>query len=270
MRELYRTSVQEFQAENPEEPINNWVEQMTDGEIEDFLEDGTIDDSTIMMLINAIYFKGKWKTPFDEDATMTADFKVSETETADVEMMFVDDDFKLLQSRVLNAEVLELPYKGERYAMTVILPDVSTNLRDVTSRLNRRTLDDILAQLKEESPRRLRLRMPKFALDTDQSMKEMLQRLGINHAFGDAAKFRKMTSTPVKISDVTHRAVIEVDEEGTVAAAATGVGMVLLSAYVGPEVNVDRPFLFIIRDTQENVNLFSGQFVDPEGDNLAL
>jgi len=268
MQQLYRTAVQELLTDNPEEPINQWVEQMTGRMIQNFLEDGSIDDDTIMLLVNAIYFKGKWKNAFNDEATQTAQFKVSDDESVDVDMMYVEDYFRVHDSSILNAEVLELPYKGERYAMYIILPKTTTNLADVTARLTADTLDDVARALQDEGPYKWQVKMPKFALDTAQSMTDILKNLGINQAFDNRAKFKKMTSTSVKISDVSHRAVIKVDEEGTVAAAATGLEVNLLS--LPPAITVDRPFMFIIRDMEQNVNLFSGQFVDPEGDNLAM
>lgn len=268
---MYRTAVQELLTDNPEEPINQWVKQMTGGEIEDFLEDGSIGDDTIMLLVNAIYFKGKWKNAFDDEETQTAQFKVSGDESVDVDMMYIKDNFRVHDSSILNAQILELPYKGERYAMNIILPKTTTNLADVTARLTADTLDDVASALEGEGPSKWEVKMPKFALDTAQSMKDILKKLGINQAFDNRAKFKKMTSTSVMISDVSHRAVIEVDEEGTVAAAATGLEMVLTSVVFNPQtITVDRPFMFIIRDMEQNVNLFMGQFVDPEGDNLAM
>ncbi|XP_005096421.2 serpin B6 [Aplysia californica] len=268
LRMFYNTTGQEIEAVDPEDSINAWVESETQGEISEFLEPGSIDASTVIMLVNAIYFRGLWQTPFDADYTSPTTFHVSDSETAIVDMMSHTGRYTIRRSAVLGADVLELPYAGDRFVMYLLRPAPGTALDLVISRLSPQTWNETING--DVSTSRCTVKVPKFALDTSQSMKEILQSLGITRAFDPAAaKFRTMTrARDVYINEVEHRSVIELDEEGTVAAAATGVQIATLS--LPPEFILDRPFMFLLRDKVQGINLFAGRYANPNGENLAM
>jgi len=272
LRDFYNSAVQEFLPVNPEVPINQWVEERTGGEIEDFIEEGKITDQTVMLLINAIYFRGFWQSPFEATNTQTLPFHVSASQSVDAEMMSKTADYKVKTSSVLGARVLELPYSGGHYALQIVLPDEGTMLEDVASRLTTENINEML-NLDEIREKEHDVKIPKFGIDSSKSMKDSLRQLGINSLF-ERANFRGMLTdrrARVNVEDVVHRALIKVDEEGTTAAAATGVfvSRYALVQHTRPiPFHADRPFIFVIRDKTAGVNLFMGRYSNPSGDNI--
>jgi len=269
LRDFYNSAVQEFLPVDPEVPINEWVEEKTGGEIEDFIEAGKITGQTVMMLINAIYFRGFWDNPFDQTLTQTLPFQVSASQSVDVEMMRKKGSFRVKTSSVLGARILELPYSGDHFSLLIVLPNEETLLDDVFNRMTTENINEIL-NLNQTRKTSHDVKIPKFGIDSSKSMKESLKELSIERLF-TRPNFRGMVTdrrVRVQVEDVVHRALIKVDEEGTTAAAATGVFMTRYIAIHHVPFYANKPFIFVIRDKTAGINLFMGRYSNPSGENV--
>ena len=144
------------------EKINSWVSQQTHDKIKDLLPGGSIDTLTRMVLVNAIYFKGKWENEFDPDATRPLPFKVSPGNTKEVQMMYAKRKFAYIQDSDLACSAIEIPYKGKDLSMVIILPDADFGLQDLVKQLSAEKLQSLLGTLNQSRPQEVRLTMPKF------------------------------------------------------------------------------------------------------------
>ena len=216
---------------------------------------------TRLVLTNAIYFKGDWAVKFKEENTEPADFHVNEDKIVDVQMMYQKGDFGYSEND--NMQLLQLPYKGQELSMLIILPESIAALSSVESRFGSDTIRSWLSQMRE---REVDVYLPKFKMTCGTlELNKILSEMGMKDAFSDAADFSGMTGgRDLFISNVMHKAFVEVNEEGTEAAAATGVGMKLLSLPAPPPVfRADRPFIFMILDNNTQCILFIGRVVNP-------
>jgi len=258
---------------NPEserEQINAWVLEQTQEKIKDLLPSGSLDALTRMVLVNAIYFKGKWDKEFDPRSTQQLPFKISASLGAkDVPMMYLKSKFSFVEDEQLSCKAIEIPYKGKDLSMVVILPDEDFGLEGLIKKLSSDQLTRLLQSLGQGRQQDVKLTLPKFEMTSSQALKTHLSTLGMSEAFdGSRADFSGMTKGDVKdlfISEVFHKAFIKVNEEGTEAAAATGAVMMMRSMpRPCPEMRVDHPFLLIIADCRANGNvLFLGTVADP-------
>jgi serpin B len=252
--------------------INLWVEDRTGGKIEDLLPQGTIDESTRLVITNAVYFKGTWVKQFDPVVTYDAEFSVQAGETGSpatipVRMMQrTDQDAVFGYFETEQYQALRMPYAsdgGMQLSMLVLLPK-GIALDAVEQSLNPANLAHIRASLDE---RRVNVYFPKFRLETSSSLATVLAGMGMPTAFSDAADLSGIAGTDdLCISDIVHSAFVEVNEEGTEAAAATGVIIGVTS--IGGEDPVplflaDHPFLFLIIDDETGNILFIGRVVNP-------
>jgi serpin B len=245
--------------------VNGWVKEKTEGKIDSILD--KLDPQTVAVLLDAIYFKAPWQTIFDAKATHDATFHLVSGE-AEVPMMHVHSDFSIAQRQGYKA--IRLPYGAEHLAMVVALPDEGAATADLAARLDQDEMMQTLNALREP-PRTVDLALPRFKTSFKASLVPAFQQLGMKLAFSDKdADFSGMTGKPpseipLAIDQIEHRAVIEVAEEGTEAAAATAVTMTVRSArVVTPEkFEIDRPFLFYIVDDQTGAILFQGRIADP-------
>lgn len=253
------------QFEASRKHINAYVAEQTKDRIQDLLPDGSLDELTRMVLTNAVYFLGQWNQRFDEKATRDAAFFVSGKTEAQVPTMHQTENFGL--ARPQGLAVLEMPYVGQELSMVVFLPDAREGLADVEKRLPSeydRWVDAL-------APQKVEVAFPRFKIEMSDSiaLKKQLQALGMPVAFTDDANFEAMSNPAdaaeqLKISDVYHKAFVEVNEEGTEAAAATAVVMVARGAAPQNERFVaDHPFLFVIRDLRNGTILFLGRVEDP-------
>ncbi len=248
--------------------INGWVEKQTEQHIKDLLPMGSIDSDTRLVLVNAIYFLADWAAPFAKETTRPADFsapggvRAVPTMNNELSAPYADVD-------VDGHQLLELRYKGDQMAMTLVLPKRGVALREVESKLSSEQLDQWISALK---PQRVAVALPKFKLTPKDpvSLKDALKALGMSAAFDPGkADFsgiaEEASKEPLFISDVVHKAMVVVDEKGTEAAAATAVIMATESAAMPPSISfqADRPFLFVIRDTTSGAVLFIGRVEDP-------
>jgi len=237
--------------------INKWVEEKTQEKIKELLKQGDIDDMTRLVLTNAVYFQGKWKQQFDAKKTRPGDFELEPGKKVQVPMM--SQEMKVRSAHTSKFTLLELPYQGDRWRMVFLLPEKRHGLKDVEAKLTEKELSATLTKLQaDESP----VVLPKFEFKLATKLKPELITLGMPTAFGNGADFSSMTEQPeLRTGNVIHQAMIEVDEEGTVAAAATGVTFQLTSEKA--VFQLDHPFLFILRDNATDTILFIGRVSDP-------
>jgi serpin B len=238
--------------------INAWVAGQTQQRIKELLQRGDLDRSTVLVLANAIYFKGPWASRFDAQHTREAPFQVSYLKQVVVPMMQQVRRFPLFTSDELD--VLELPYIGDRLSMVLLLPKKVDGLAALEESLSTKNVDEWLGRLAEQP---VRVSLPRFRLDTRFDLARTLASMGMPDAFsGGKADFSGMTGRrDLWVDAVLHEAEVEVNEEGTEASAATAV--VMRKGSRVPSFIADHPFLFLIRDRQTGSILFIGRVVDP-------
>lgn len=237
--------------------VNSWIEGKTNGLIKNML-DG-LDPATVMLLINAIYFKGQWSSQFDKSLTAPADFYKTPEQSISVQMMNQKNNYNIFKGSGFT--LAEFPYGQGNYVMDVILPDANSNLNDITQNLSSDNFDSYIENLHGQE---VQLSFPKFKYGYKKELKDILSDMGMGIAFSEAADFSNISDIDILISFVLHQAFIETNEEGTEAAAATIVGISTTSMPSGPMVlKLDRPFLYVIRETTTNSILFMGRLSDP-------
>jgi len=261
------------EPEKSRETINSFIEEQTNGKIKDLLPASAITPDTVLIITNAIYFKGTWVWQFDKAETRDMEFKTPEGPVTVKMMHMKPDKARFNYADVGKAEILELPYKGN-LSMIVILPKQGEMIDHMTGerKIYNYTIDDIEGELSYEKLKSWESQMikthldgiylPKFKLETSYSLSDPLYDMGIKKAFTPSANFSEMTPKRVFISFVLHKAYVDVNEEGTEAAAATAIGMVTA---VRPThiFKADHPFIFLIKDNRTGLILFMGKMVDP-------
>ena len=252
-------------TENSRTTINNWVAGQTNNKIQNLIPQGAIDGSTRLVLTNAIYFKGSWQTQFDKKNTQQADFNVALGNTIKTDTMQLtgeDANFKYTEND--DVQVLNLPYKGNDLSMTIILPKAGKTIQDADKYLTPQKFSNLELGMQKTQ---INTYIPKFKLETKYFMKDDLSNMGMPVAFSDSADLSGMTgTTDLKISQVIHQAFVEVDEQGTEAAGATGV-VVGTTAVMPPSsikiFRADHPFLFVIQQNSTRNILFLGRLNNP-------
>jgi serpin B len=248
--------------------INAWVAAKTAGKIERVLD--ALPENAGPVLLNAVYFKAAWHSPFWKGATEDRDFSLSAAQRVRVPMMRQDEQFALVERPGYRA--LRLDYAVRSLAMIIVLPQDVEGLGDVTGRLDATGLAELIAATEGAPSKLVALALPRFKATFSADLVPPFQRAGMRLAFSDAADFSGMTGdgprvAGLKIGAIRHRAVIKVDEWGSEAAAATSVGVNFSSAPFEtaqpiPFV-VDRPFLFLVVDKASGAVLFQGRIADP-------
>jgi serpin B len=237
--------------------INAWVEDRTEERIKDLLPERSITSNTVLVLVNAIYFKGNWAARFDAAKTEDSPFHVAPGNEVTVPIMHQKQTFPVGHGE--GVELLELPYQGQDLSMIVLLPNAEDGLADLENRL---TPENLTAWLGTMHDTELDIYLPKFTVTSKFKLKQTLSVMGMPTAFGPTADFTGMNGIGgLFISDAYHKAFVTVDEEGTEAAAATAV--VIDRSGVPSEFRADHPFLFLIRDNVTGSILFLGRVVDP-------
>jgi len=240
--------------------INDWVEEKTNDRIKDLFPPNSIYPDVVLVLTNAIYFKGDWLVEFDEESTSKELFHVSPTEGVEVDMMSLQGE-RFNYTETDEMQILELPYTGKDVSMILILPN-GNNLAKVESTLSCDELG-VLTERLEESV--VDVYLPRFKLETKYFMKEDLIEMGMPIAFTPSANFTGISKEEgLFIDKVIHQAFIEVNEEGTEAAAATGVAIPLGATQPNTVFRADHPFIFIIQDRVAGTILFMGRVANPQ------
>jgi serpin B len=249
-------------TEESRQTINKWVEDNTNDKIKDLIPKGVLSAATRLVLTNAIYFKGTWVIQFDEELTWEEDFRTSTGNTVTVPMMrIVGPDARFEYAETEELQILKLPYKGDDLAMFMLLPR-GDDLSGIEGSMDPDALSAWQSMLREQ---KVDIYIPKFKFTTKYLMGSTLSEMGMPIALSAAADFSGMTGArDLFISNVIHQAFVEVNEEGTEAAAATGVVMEVTA--VGPPKPVfraDHPFIFIIQEIETGNILFLGKVCDP-------
>ncbi|XP_021026678.1 serpin B4-like isoform X3 [Mus caroli] len=247
IKEYYQANVEsldfEHAAEESEKKINSWVESQTNGKIKDLFPSGSLNSSTILVLVNAVYFKGQWNHKFDEKHTTEEKFWLNKD---------------------VQAKIVEIPYKGKELSMIVLLPVEIDGLKKLEEQL---TADKLLEWTRAENMymTELYLSLPRFRVEEKYDLPVPLEHMGMVDAFDpQKADFSGMSSTQgLVVSKVLHKSFVEVNEEGTEAAAATGVEVSLTSAQIAEDFCCDHPFIFFIIHRITNSILFFGRFSSP-------
>jgi len=249
----------DFGAPDAASIINQWVSESTNGRIDEIVDD-PIDVDMMMFLINAIYFKGSWRNQFDRSLTRDAPFTLDDGTVITTPMMSRQETMEVRLAGDDLVSVLELPYGGDAFTMTVVLPRPDVSLESVIEVLDTERWASWISDLRD---RESFVELPKFSFEYEIELKDVLTAQGMGIAFLDgAADFTKIhPQGGLFISEVKHKTFIQVDEEGTEAAAVTQVGATLTS---GPGLfAVNRPFLFAIRERLTGTIVFMGKMVDP-------
>lgn len=244
--------------------INNWVSDQTNGKIPDILSSLQADD--MLVLVNAIYFKGSWTDEFNPRQTRDRPFYLADGTEISHPQMVRSDEFRYLENDQFQA--VRLPYGRDRLSMYVFLPrGTASNTEAFYSNLN---ADNWRTWMSQFQSREGTLYLPRFTVEYDTALKDALSALGMADAFNpNAANFARLSPQPAYIDSVQHKTFIEVNEEGTEAAAATSVTIAPTSIAIPTvppfEMNVDRPFFFAIQDDQTGTVLFMGSILNPQG-----
>jgi serpin B len=249
------------QTEKARQTINRWVAEQTKDKIKELFAPGSLTADGSLVLTNAIYFKGKWATPFDKKATQDEPFHVSGDKTIQAPLMRRSGRFRYVSGDGVQA--VEMPYAGDRITMLVVLPAAPDGLPALEKSL---TADRFSGWVDRLAYKPGQVLLPRFKATDEFDLSQTLQEMGMKQAFTGSADFSGMCAEPIMISKVVHKAFVETNEEGSEAAAATGVAMVKASAPLPQEPFVfraDRPFLFVIRDTTTGTPLFVGRIVNP-------
>ncbi len=250
--------------------INKWVEKKTNDKIKDLIQPPDVDASTELVLTNAIYFKGDWAVKFDKKLTRDEPFTLPTGKKVQTPMMHQTATMAYGQTPVLSgpgnasarAQILELPYKGNRLAMVIILPDSPKGEAMQTVEANLASLPQWLANMHGT---KVSAAIPRWKMSWRAYLNKPLQDMGMKLAFTPNADFSAINgSGGIWISHVIHQSFVEVNEEGTEAAAATAVVFTRNGHSARPvEFRADRPFLYLIRDTQTGSILFLGRMTKP-------
>jgi serpin B len=249
-------------TEKARKTINTWVEKQTKDKIKDLIPAGVLDSMTRLVLTNAIYFKGNWARQFKKDQTKDAPFTLADGRKVQAPMMNQTGQFRYTETETFQG--LELPYVDNELSMIILLPKQFDGLSEFEKTLTAENLPQWLSRL---FPREVIVSVPKFKATKQFSLASMLAAMGMKDAFTPDADFSGMDGKKdLFISAVIHKAYVDVNEEGTEAAAATGVTMSLTS--LGPSqtpvFRADHPFVFLIRDNRSGSILFIGRLMNPK------
>jgi serpin B len=240
--------------EESRQTINQWVSDQTEEKIKELIAEGDLDPGTALVLTNAIYFKARWFSPFQESATHDSQFNLLNGSTVTVPMMKQSMSFGYAEGS--DYQAVELKYRGGDFSMVVLLPRAG-RFGEFEASLDAQKVEEIIGELENEI---VILSMPKFSYDTGFRLEKTLADMGMPNAFGNA-DFSGMTpNADLYITDAAHKAFVSVDEKGTEAAAATWVGVAGIS---NNEFTMDRPFIFLIRDIPTSTILFLGRVLNP-------
>jgi len=268
LSDTFKTSLHEAdfvkQSEVERVRINQWVEEQTKDRITDLMPPGSVNEMTRLVLANAIYFKAKWQSPFKTESTRPAPFYLASGGSVSAPLMAKQSNFRY--ALMPTFKLLELPYEGGELSMLIILPDATNGLPELEKEMSDANL---VAWTRALRMKEVSVFLPRFRMTFETRLNGHLETLGMHDAFSDQkADFTGMTGNrDLYISSAVHKAFVEVNEEGTEAAAATGIAMAPRSAVRPVEIPVfraDHPFLYMIRHQATGTILFLGRMIKPD------
>ncbi|XP_039992599.1 protein Z-dependent protease inhibitor [Xiphias gladius] len=236
--------------------INEYIKQKTEDKVREMIS--SLGAEIQLMLINTIFFQGAWQIPFNPETNLSAPFYIDNYNVVQVQMMVKEDKFYMMEDVSLGAKVLKLPYR-EGVAMLILLPNKSIDYTVIDDEI---TAEKFLSWVRRLQKTKLEVTMPKFKLEQSYFLHNLLPDMGMASIFSNSANLTRLSKDGgVKVSEVLHKAVIEVDETGTIAAAATIAG---ITPYSLPRIFlINRPFFFFIYHEDTNCLLFMGRVIDP-------
>ncbi len=263
VKEFYQAEITNLNFNDPNSvnTINAWVKQSTKNKIDKIVD--RINPNSLLFLINAVYFKGKWEAPFEKSLTKPQPFILNDGTEIQHPAMSRSGKYRYYDAPTFQA--ISLPYGSGRFSMEIFLPKPKSSLAEFQKQLNAKNWQDWSTKLTRKEGL---IQLPRFKMEYEISLKDALQNLGMEIAFNpEKADFRNLSQTKAVISDVKHKTFIEVNEEGTEAAAVTSVEMRVTSAMPSEEppfrMVVDRPFFFTISDRQTGTIIFMGAIKNP-------
>lgn len=261
----YKAEAHGIDVTNPDAVniVNNWIAEKTHDKITDMLD--YLNPDLAMLLINAVYFNGKWRNQFDKADTKEEPFYNTTSTHKTVPMMHQEENLRAAKDN--NLTIVDIPYGQGNYSMLVVLPDADISTFDLTEGLTPSRWE-VWMDLLENNTHKVELSMPKFKYNYKRLLNDDLIYLGMGIAFSDWADFSNISDQPLQISRVIHQSFIETNEEGTEATAATIVEIRYGSAGPGSEptvwkIDIDRPFFYFIHETSTGTILFMGRVSDP-------
>jgi serine protease inhibitor len=242
--------------------MGKWISHKTSGRIKNAVSPEMFDQSTALALCDAIYFKGKWASPFGRNKTKPGNFNITTNQTVTVPMMRQESPFKLTYSEDFSLSFLEMPYYGHDLSMVVMLPHNVDGLADLETQLTAANLQEWLAKLNQCSPEKTIVVLPRFSITKNIDLKKELPTMGVNSLFDSEADLSGMDGrTNLYISDFFHQAFVDVNEEGTEASAITVE--IAKTKSITLSFVANHPFIFLIRDNASGSILFMGRMTDP-------
>ncbi len=244
------------------EEINNWVSEQTNHKITEIIK--SISPDEVLFLINTLYFKGDWTNAFDDNKTTLETFTIEGGQEIETLMMNRTDSMFYFKNEQFAA--IELPYGNGQFAMNILLPNESSTVRDITNRLTAESWrGGLQCFVKRQN---VKLKLPKFKIEYELPLNDLLMQMGMKDAFSAKADFSKINEDKtLQISSAIHKTYIEVDEVGTEAAAVTSIGFKLTSMPINAPKTIpfycNKPFLFIITETKSGSIIFMGQLGNP-------
>ncbi|XP_055313013.1 serine protease inhibitor 42Dd-like [Sitodiplosis mosellana] len=242
--------------------INQFVEQKTKGKITNLIKPATLNADARVVLINAVYFKGDWKYKFNKQFTVKADFYTSETESVSVDFMHIEGTYNYGELPELDASALEMKYADSNYSMVLILPNSHAGLSTLETKLKGHDFTKITTEMRSQ---KVKVDIPKFKVEFEIKLNDVLKNLGMVDMFSGAADLSGLLQAkePLVVSDAVHKAFIEVNEEGSEAAAATGL---MITKRIGgmprAEFYCDHPFIYYIWDHNSRTTVFIGRITN--------
>ncbi|KAM6298922.1 ovalbumin-like [Aegotheles albertisi] len=265
-KELYKGGIESisFQtdADQARQLINSWVESQTSGMIKNILQPSSVDPQTVMVLVNAISFKGMWEKAFKvEDTLMTATFRMTEQESKPVQMMYQVGSFKMAVMAPEKMKILELPYASGQMSMLIMLPDDVSGLQQIEAAMTPEKLMEWTSSSAMEE-RKMKVYIPRMKMEEKYNLTSVLMALGITDLFSSSANLSGISSAEsLKMSGAVHEALVEIDEAGKEVVGSSGAGMDVTS--VSEEFRADHPFLYSVRHNPTNSILFFGRCFSP-------
>lgn len=264
LEQYYQVNLTEVDYQNnlqaAQDTINHWVAEQTQNKITELIPPNALTELTRLVLVNAVYFKGKWASPFEKDLTITEPFWVTSEHQIKVPMMQQSGRFSYAEN--LEVQVLELPYGGENFSLMILLPREKNGLAELEKNL---TLENFYQWLQPMYPRQVEVSLPRFQVNFKSELSHALTEMGVKDAFNrDKANFSGMDGQEnwLYIENVFHQAGIEVNEEGSEATAASAVQ--IAERCLPPSFIANHPFMFLITENQTGTILFLGRLVNPE------
>ncbi|XP_036598164.1 serpin B12 isoform X2 [Trichosurus vulpecula] len=270
--EFYHTSIESVDfrkdTEKSRQQINFWVECQTQGKIKDLFDKDNITDSTVLVLVNAVYFKAKWEKCFDSEKTEDSPFWLNKNEQKNVKMMRQQNTFRIGYIEELKTQILEMNYIKGKLSMFVLLPpfpaEDPTGLEELEKQMTHEKITEWTSPtiMYEE---KVDVSFPQFTMESNMDLNLILQKMGITDVFDEAkSDLSGMSSSPnLYLSKAVHKTFVEVNEDGTQAAAATGAVVTKMSASLDVTFNANHPFLFFIKHNKTDTILFYGKVCSP-------